>query len=48
MNHLLDWRLIHRDEAEMVRLADAAGFAPGKTRCRFEQTGVNLFSIATR
>ena len=30
------------------RLADAAGFAPGTTRCRFEQAGVNLFSIATR
>jgi CRP-like cAMP-binding protein len=48
MDHLLDWRLIHRDEADMVRLADAAGFAPGTTRCRFEQAGVNLFSIATR
>ena len=48
MDHLLDWRLIHRDEADMVRLADAAGFALGTTRCRFEQAVVNLFSIATR
>lgn len=48
MDHLLDWRLIHRDEADMVRLAQAAGFAPGTTSCRFEEAGVNLFAISTR
>ena len=48
MDHLLDWRLIHRDEADMVRLAQAAGFAPGTTCCRFEEAGVNLFAISTR
>ena len=48
MDHLLDWRLIHRDQAGMVKLAEAAGFPVGVTQCRFEAAGVNLFSIATR
>ena len=48
MDHLLDWRLIHRDQAAMVKLAESAGFPVGLTQCRFEDAGVNLFSIATR
>ena len=48
MDHLLDWRLIHRDEADMLRLAQAAGFAPDATQCRFEPAGVNLFSVSQR
>ena len=48
MDHLLDWRLIHRDETDMVRLAEAAGFEPGQTSCCFEEARVNLFSISTR
>ena len=48
MDHLLDWRLIHRDEADMRRLAQAAGFAPDATQCCFEPAGVNLFSVSQR
>ena len=48
MDHLLDWRLIHRDEADMHRLAQAAGFAPDATQCCFEPAGVNLFSVSQR
>ena len=48
MDQLLDWRLIHRDQADMERLAQAAGFAPGATEMRFEPSGVNLFAISTR
>lgn len=48
MDHLLDWRLIHRDEGDMERLAEAAGFAPGTTQCRLEEAGVNLFAVSTR
>ena len=48
MDHLLDWRLIHRDEADMLRLAQAAGFAPDATQCCFEPAGVNLFSVSQR
>ena len=48
MDHLLDWRLIHRDASDMERLAEAAGFAPDQTHCLFEKAGVNLFSVSTR
>ena len=48
MDHLLDWRLIHRDELDMIRSAEAAGFAPDHTYCCFERAGVNLFSVSTR
>ncbi|AII44728.1 hypothetical protein KR100_15390 [Synechococcus sp. KORDI-100] len=48
MDHLLDWRLIHRDEADMLRLAQAAGFAQDATQCCFEPAGVNLFSVSQR
>ncbi len=48
MDHLLDWRLIHRDEADMLPLAQAAGFASDATRCCFEPAGVNLFSVSQR
>ena len=48
MDHLLDWRLIHRDEADMLRLAEAAGFAPDATQCCLEPEGVNLFSVSQR
>jgi hypothetical protein len=48
MDHLLDWRLIHRDEADMLRLAQAAGFAADATQCCFESAGVNLFSVSQR
>ena len=32
----------------LLRLADAAGFAPGETHCRLEQAQVNLFSVSSR
>ena len=48
MDHLLDWRLIHRDQADLQRLAQAAGFAPGATEMQLEPAGVNLFAISTR
>ncbi len=48
MDHLLDWRLNHRDEAAMESLAETAGFASGQTQLRFEPAGVNLFAISRR
>lgn len=48
MDHLLDWRLIHRDEAAMESLAKKAGFASAQTQLRFEPAGVNLFAISRR
>lgn len=44
MDHVLDWRLIHRSEADMDRLFLASRFARPATRCRLEPAGVNLFA----
>ena len=47
MDHVLDWRLIHRDEADMERLFAASRFG-GCSRFRMEDAGVNLFAVAER
>ena len=44
MDFLLDWKLIHRDEADMDRLFAASKFGKTCTRIRFEDQGVNLFA----
>ena len=48
MDHLLDWRLIHRDEVEMKSLAKSGGYSLNKTQLRFEPSGVNLFAISSK
>ena len=48
MDHLIDWKLIHRDEADMHRLFENSDFARGCTRIRFEGQGVNLFAECIR
>ena len=48
MDHLLDWKLIHRDEVEMKSLASNSGYSLNKTQLRFEPSGVNLFAISTK
>lgn len=48
MDHVLDWRLIHRDEGDMDRLYRASAFDRACTRLRFEQAGVNLFAVCRR
>ncbi|KAG5187062.1 hypothetical protein JKP88DRAFT_179159 [Tribonema minus] len=42
MDALLDWRLVHRDEADMARIAQAAGYAAAPTYS-YEPAGVNMF-----
>lgn len=44
MDHVLDWKLIHRDEADMHRLFQASAFASSCSRIQFEDAGVNLFA----
>jgi hypothetical protein len=41
---VLDWRMIHRTEADMNRLYSASRFGRPSTGIRFEQAGVNLFA----
>jgi len=44
MDHVLDWRLIHRTEDDMNRLFRASAFASDCTNMRFEDQGINLFA----
>lgn len=44
MDHVLHWRLIHRNEADMHRLYRASRFGKAATRIVFEAQGINLFA----
>jgi len=48
MDHILDWKLIHRDEADMNRIFEASSFAAPCDEIRFEEAGVNLFAMGVR
>lgn len=44
MDHVLDWQLIHRTEADMHRLFRTSKFGRECTNIRFEDEGVNMFA----
>jgi CRP-like cAMP-binding protein len=44
MDHVLEWRLIHRTEEDMDRLFKASRFGRPTTQIRFEAEGINLFA----
>lgn len=44
MDYVLDWRLIHRDEAKMDELYQRSQFGRGSTQIKFEEEGINLFA----
>lgn len=44
MDHLLDWKLIHRDENDMNRLFSESKFGTVCSNLRFESEGTNLFA----
>ncbi len=44
MDHVLEWRLIHRDEAHMNKLFAASAFARPCDRIDYEEQGINLFA----
>ena len=48
MDHVLEWRLIHRTEDDMNRLFSTSKFGRPTTRIRFEEEGVNLFAECVR
>jgi extracellular factor (EF) 3-hydroxypalmitic acid methyl ester biosynthesis protein len=48
MDYVLDWKLIHRDEADMNRLFKASKFGTDCEEIRFEEEGINLFAIGRR
>jgi len=48
MDHVLDWKLIHRDEADMNRLFQESTFRSPCELIRYEGEGINLFAIGRR
>ena len=44
MDYVLDWKLIHRTEADMDRLFSNSTFNRPCTNVRFEEQGINLFA----
>jgi extracellular factor (EF) 3-hydroxypalmitic acid methyl ester biosynthesis protein len=48
MDHVLEWKLIHRDEADMHRLFSLSKFGRSADRIVFEDEGVNLFATAIK
>lgn len=44
MDHILDWKLIHRDEQDMHRLFGLSKFGKDADQIHFEQEGINLFA----
>jgi extracellular factor (EF) 3-hydroxypalmitic acid methyl ester biosynthesis protein len=44
MDHVLEWRLIHRDESKMDELYCASKFRKPSTSVLFEDEGINLFA----
>ncbi|MBU1168515.1 MAG: cyclic nucleotide-binding domain-containing protein [Proteobacteria bacterium] len=47
MDHMLDWKLIHRSETDLIHLHDDSPFR-GHVRVISEAQGINLFSVATK
>jgi extracellular factor (EF) 3-hydroxypalmitic acid methyl ester biosynthesis protein len=48
MDHLLDWKLIHRSAQQLVDLFALSKFGDAPVDVRAEGAGVNLFAVATR
>ena len=48
MDHVLDWRLIHRDEDDMNRIFAASRFGGPCSEIRYEPEGVNLFAMGRK
>jgi hypothetical protein len=47
MDHILDWKLIYRNEGDLIRLHDDSPFR-GYVEVIAEDQGINLFSVATK
>ena len=48
MDHVFDWKLIHRDEGDMNRLFRASSFASDCSEILYEQQEINLFACCQR
>jgi extracellular factor (EF) 3-hydroxypalmitic acid methyl ester biosynthesis protein len=48
MDHVLDWRLIHRSEDDMNQLFRESAFRSPCSNIRYEEQGINLFAECIR
>ncbi|MDJ0838318.1 MAG: cyclic nucleotide-binding domain-containing protein [Acidobacteriota bacterium] len=48
MDHVIDWKLIHRTEEDMNRLFESSTFGKPCTEIRYEEQGVNLFASCVK
>jgi hypothetical protein len=48
MDHLLDWKPIHRTEEDMNRLFTESSFGQPCTAIRFEAEGINMFASCVK
>ena len=48
MDHVIDWKLIHRTEDEMCNLFESSAFGKRCTEMRYEPEGVNLFAACIK
>jgi hypothetical protein len=48
MDHVFDWKLIHRDEGDIHRLFRASSFASDGSEILYEQQEINLFACCQR
>lgn len=48
MDHVLDWRLIHRSRQDLMALFGRSAFGDAPVDVRTEETGINLFATARR
>lgn len=48
MDHVLEWKLIHRTEEDMNRLFEASSFGKPCTEFKFEEQGINMFAVAVK
>ena len=44
IDHIFEWKLIHRDEDDMNRLYQASKFGAPCSNIRYEAEGINLFA----
>ena len=44
MDHVLQWKLIHRDDSDMNRLFSQSDFGRPCSRILFEKEGTNMFA----
>ena len=48
MDHMLEWKLIHRSEEDMDRLFKASKFGKACSEIRYEGEGINMFAICVK